>query len=190
MTAPLTDAGSLAELAVAPIIGFAFGWVLERAGLGRAPILAGQFYGTDFTVFKVMFSALVTAMLGAFWLNWLGLLDLGLVYLPETFVAPQALGGAIFGAGFLVGGLCPGTSCVAAVAGRLDGLAVVAGMVIGVLAFNLGYDWIAAFYTSTPLGAVTLTDLAGVSRGVGVAVVTVAALAGFAVCARLERARR
>ena len=55
--------------------------------------------------------------------------------------------------------------------------------------FNLAFDWLAGFYASTALGAVTLTDLAGVSRGVGVAVVTVVALAGFAVCARLERAR-
>ena len=68
-----------------------------------------------------MFTALVTAMLGAFWLDRIGFLDLRLVYMPETFVIPQAVGGALFGAGFLLGGLCPGTSCVAAATGRLDG---------------------------------------------------------------------
>ena len=105
---------------------------------------------------------------------------------------PQALGGVLFGAGFLAAGLCPGTSCVAAAAGRLDGLGVIAGMLIGVAAFNTVFRSLANFYTSTPLGAVTLTDLAGVSRGIGVAVVTLAALAGVRAGAahRAERASK
>lgn len=192
MNAPLAETGVLGSTGVllsAPIIGFAFGWFLERGGLGSARKLAGQFYLTDLTVFKVLFSALLTAMLGAFWLDRLGLLDLSLVYLPETYVLPQAVGGALFGAGFLVGGLCPGTSCVAAAAGRLDGVAVIGGMLAGVLAFNLAFDSLAPFYESTPLGAVTLTDLADIPHGVGVAIVTACALAGFAVAARIERGR-
>lgn len=190
MNAPFGETGILSAtgvLLMAPLIGFAFGWFLERGGLGNARKLAGQFYLTDLTVFKVMFSALLTAMLGAYWLDRMGLLDLQLVYLPETFVAPQAVGGVLFGAGFLISGLCPGTSCVAAAAGRLDGLGVVGGMFAGVVLFNLSFDWLAGFYESTALGSVTLADLAGVSRGVGVAVVTLVALAGFAVASRIER---
>lgn len=193
MMGPFSETGVLdafGTLLAAPVIGLAFGWFLERGGLGNARKLAGQFYLTDLTVFKVMFSALVTAMLGAFWLDKLGLLDLSLVYVPETFVGPQALGGVLFGAGFLVGGLCPGTSCVSAASGRLDGLAVVAGMFGGVVVFNLAYDWIAGFYMSGALGSVTLADLAGVSRGTAVAVVTAMALAGFAGAELLERGRR
>jgi rhodanese-related sulfurtransferase len=179
---PLTETGWFGPsgaLLAAPLIGFAFGWFLERGGLGSAPKLAGQFYLTDLTVFKVMFSALLTAMLGAFWLDRLGLLQLDLVYLPETYVLPQALGGMVFGAGFLVAGLCPGTSCVAAAAGRRDGLGVMAGMLLGVLIFNVGFAWIAPLYSATPLGAVRLTDLAHTTLGVGIAVVTGAALVGF-----------
>jgi uncharacterized protein len=189
---PLSETGSvgpLATLIAAPVIGFAFGWFLERGGLGHAPKLAGQFYFTDFTVFKVLFSALLTAMLGAFWLDWLGLLDLDLVYLPETFVLPQAAGGVLFGAGFLLGGLCPGTSCVAAASGRLDGAAVIGGMLLGVVAFNVAFEWIAPFYNSTPLGAAAFPELLGISRGAGVALVTAVALAAFAAVARFERQR-
>jgi len=189
---PLTETGWLGPwgaLAVAPAIGFAFGWFLERGGLGSAPKLAGQFYLTDLTVFKVMFSALVTAMLGAFWLDWAGVLDLDRVYLPETFALPQAAGGVLFGVGFLVAGLCPGTSCVAAAAGRRDGIGVIVGMLAGVWLFNVAFDWIAPFYSSTPLGAVRLTDLAGVTRGTGVAAVTAMALAGFMLAGRMERRR-
>ena len=190
MNAPLSETGTIGPLAVlviAPVIGFAFGWFLERGGLGEARKLAGQFYFTDLTVFKVLFSALVTAMLGAFWLDRFGLLDLDLVYLPETFVIPQGLGGVLFGAGFLVAGLCPGTSCVAAATGRLDGLGVIAGMLAGIVLFNAAFDRIARLYESTPLGAVAFTDLIGISRGAGVAMVTALALAGFAVIARFER---
>jgi uncharacterized protein len=168
-------------LMAAPLIGFAFGWFLERGGLGSARKLAGQFYFTDLTVFKVMFSALVTAMLGTFWLDRFGLIDLSVVYLPETFVWPQLVGGALFGAGFLVAGLCPGTSCVAAAAGRGDGLAVVGGLVFGVLLFNISYEHLAGFYSSGALGSVTLGDLTGASRGVMVAAVTMVALGAFAI---------
>ncbi len=191
MSAPLSETGILGTagaLAAAPAIGFAFGWFLERGGLGSARKLAGQFYLTDLTVFKVLFSALVTAMLGAFWLDRIGVLDLGLVYLPETWVAPQAIGGLLFGAGFLAAGRCPGTACVAAATGRLDGLAVMAGMLIGILLFNASYDVIAPFVDSSPLGAVTLTQLARVPASVGVGVITIAALAGFWLAPRIERA--
>src|SRR5207253_7483606 len=129
MTAPLSEYGLLGTrgaLGFGVAIGVAFGWCLERAGLGSARKLVGQFYGTDLTVFKVLFTAIVTAMLGAFWLGRFGVLDLANVYVPETYWLPQLAGGLLFGAGFVVAGLCPGTSCVAAATGRIDGVAVVA----------------------------------------------------------------
>ena len=93
MRAPFFEFGAFGNrgaLVAAVLIGIAFGWCLERAGMGSARKLAGQFYLTDLTVFKVMFSAIVTAMLGAFWLGRLGVLDLSRVYVPETFVAAAA----------------------------------------------------------------------------------------------------
>lgn len=190
---PLAETGWLGQsgaLLAAPLIGFAFGWCLERGGLGSAPKLAGQFYLTDLTVFKVMFSALLTAMLGAFWLDRAGLLQLDLVYMPDTYLLPQAIGGIVFGAGFLVAGLCPGTSCVAAATGRRDGVAVMLGMVIGVTIFNAAFTWIAPLYSATPLGAVRLTDFAGITYGVGVAAVTGVALAGFVASTYVARSTR
>ncbi|HLJ50549.1 MAG TPA: YeeE/YedE thiosulfate transporter family protein [Bryobacteraceae bacterium] len=186
MITPLRPEGALVA---APLLGVAFGWLLERGGLGSAPRLAGQFYLTDLRVFKVMFSALVTAMLGAFWLDRFGFIDLRLVELPETFLLPQALGGALFGVGFLIAGLCPGTSCVAAAAGRLDGLGVVGGMLGGVVLFNGSFPWVERFYQSTARGAMTLSDVMPVPRGLVVAMVTAAALGGFVVAERLERRR-
>ena len=124
-------------LIVALAIGIAFGFALERAGLGSARKLAGQFYFTDFTVMKVMMTAIAVAMLGSFWLGRLGVIDLASVYVPETSLVPQIAGGAIFGLGFLIAGLCPGTSCVAAATGRGDGLATMGGMFAGILIAGL-----------------------------------------------------
>lgn len=192
MIAPFFETGAFGArgaIAAALVIGIAFGWCLERAGMGSARKLAGQFYLTDLTVFKVMFSAIVTAMLGTFWLGRLGLLDLSRVYVPETFVAPQLVGGIVFGVGFVVGGLCPGTSCVAAVTGRGDGIMLLGGMFFGVLATGLGFARIADFFSSTPRGALTLPQVLHLPYGVAVAGVVAMALAGFQVAERLERRR-
>jgi len=167
------------ELAVAVGLGVAFGWTLERAGLGSAPKLAGQFYGTDLSVFKVMFTALVTAMLGAFWLGRLGLLDLARVAVPETFWGAQLAGGLVFGLGFALAGLCPGTSCVAAASGRGDGVAVMLGLLGGVLATGFAFPVLAPLVTAGSRGPLTLPALFGVPHGVMAGVVTVVALAGF-----------
>ena len=183
MMAPFTEGSLLA----AAIVGIGFGVALERAGLGSAPKLAGQFTLTDFTVFKVMFTAIITAMLGAFWLSRLGVLDLARVYVPETFLAPQLVGGLVFGAGFALAGLCPGTSCVSAATGRGDGLAVVGGFFAGVSIIGTALPSIAGFYRSTPRGTLLLPDVFGVPYGMVVFAIAVIALLGFVAAEKIER---
>lgn len=175
----LSDAGP-GGLMVALGVGIAFGWCLERAGLGSARKLAGQFYGRDFTVLKVMFTAIVTAMLGVFWLGELGMIDPALIYVPPTWLVPQAVGGALFGIGMVAGGLCPGTSCVAAAAGRRDGLAVMGGMLGGILLFAAAFPLFDGLYGSTPMGTFTLPDLLRIPSGAVVGAVVAMALGAFA----------
>ena len=175
------------SLVVAFGIGIAFGWTLERAGLGSARKLVGQFDLTDLTVFKVMFSAIVTAMLGVFWFSRLGVLDLSRLYVPETFLVPQVAGGLIFGAGFALAGLCPGTSCVAASTGRGDGAMVVAGMFTGVLLTGLFFSPFQEFYARGARGALTWPQLLGVPYGTVVFLVVLMAIAGFLIAERVER---
>jgi uncharacterized protein len=171
-------------------IGVAFGWTLERAGLGSARKLVGQFYLTDFTVFKVMFSAIVTAMLGVFWLGRLGLVDIAAIYVPETFILPQLAGGLVFGVGFVVAGLCPGTSCVAAATGRGDGLATVGGLLAGVLAAGMAFPRFASFYGTTARGVWQWPRVLGLPDGVVVFLVVVLALGAFRVVDRIEARHR
>jgi len=189
MIAPLYDYGLVGEgagLWIALAIGIAFGWCLERSGMGSARKLAGQFYLTDLTVFKVMFSAIVTAMLGVFWLGWLGVVNVSRIYVPETFILPQLVGGIVFGIGFAIGGLCPGTSCVSAATGRVDGLMVVLGMFAGVLVTGVLFSSLEPFYNSTPRGQLTLPTLFHLPYGVVALAVVLVALGGFRVAELLE----
>jgi uncharacterized protein len=190
MIAPLMIDGQLGAAgasASAVALGLAFGWLLERGGLASARKLAGQFYLTDLTVLKVMFSAILTAMLGVFWLSRLGMLDLARVYVPPTYLVPQALGGLAFGVGFVTAGLCPGTSCVAAASGRQDGLAVVAGLLAGVLLFGELFERLRGVYERTAMGPLTLPELLQVPRSVAVAGVVALALAAMRGAEWIER---
>ena len=176
----------MTDLLLPLAVGVGFGIALERAGLGSARKLTGQFYLTDLTVFKVMFTAIVTAMLGLFWLSSIGIVDLDAIAIPETYLRPQIAGGLVFGAGFALAGLCPGTSCVAAASGRGDGLAVVIGLFTGVLAAGLALPLFADFYDSDARGVWTLPSLLHVSYGTAVLIVVIVALAGFVAAERLE----
>jgi hypothetical protein len=169
------------------VIGIAFGFTLERAGLGNARKLTGQFFLTDLTVFKVMFSAIVTAMLGLFWCSRLGWVDLNALALPETYLRPQLAGGLIFGAGFALAGLCPGTSCVAAASGRGDGLAVVGGLFAGVLGAGLSFPLFVDFYDSDARGAWTLPSLLHLPYGAVVLAISIVAIVGFLAAEAIER---
>jgi len=189
-SAQLPYLGAGAGLPVALLLGIGFGWFLERGGMGSARRLAAVFYGRDMAVIKLMFSAILTAMLGAFWLSRLGVIDLAAVWLPATYIAPQAVGGLVFGVGFVTAGLCPGTGCVAASSGRRDGLALIAGMILGVFLFDEAFPLLAGFYESAGIGPATLASVTGLSTGTIVLAVTLIALAGFALAERIERSTR
>jgi rhodanese-related sulfurtransferase/uncharacterized membrane protein YedE/YeeE len=139
---PIAFATEEFRLLTGIIIGFGFGFVLERAGFGNARKLAGQFYLNDMTVFKVMFTAILVAMVGVFGLASVGLVDLSLLWINPTFIPAQAVGGFLLGIGFIMSGLCPGTSLVSMVSGRIDGWVTFAGIFLGIALFTLTVDWV------------------------------------------------
>jgi hypothetical protein len=175
------------SLIVAVLIGFGFGFFLERAGFGSARKLSAQFYLIDLAVFKVMFTAIVTAMLGVFYLSWMGFMDLSLVYLSTTYLVPQLLGGALLGFGFVVGGYCPGTSVVGMATGRVDALVYGAGLMAGIFVFGEAYPFIEGFMYSTDMGTITLPQLFGVPYGLVMLVIVLIALLGFWAAPSIER---
>ena len=183
MTAPLYKYGVFgdeASLVVAFLIGIGFGFFLERAGFGNARKLMGQFYLTDMAVFKVMFSAVVTAMLGVTYLAWIGWLDLSLIYYVPTWWIALVLGGLLMGIGFVMGGYCPGTSVVSMATGRIDGLVYVGGFTAGTVSFAVAYPLFKTLLTAGDLGTLTLPGVFGLSWGTVAFAVVLVAIAGFA----------
>jgi len=176
-----------ASLAVAFLIGIAFGFFLERAGFGSARKLVAQFYLTDLAVFKVMFTAILTAMVGTTLLSWAGVLDLSLVHLVPTYWVAQVVGGLLLGVGFVVGGYCPGTSVVSMASGRIDGLVFVLGFAAGTLGFALAFPLLTGLYTAGDLGEKTLPETLGLPHGVLVLGVVLVALGGFKAATWVER---
>lgn len=167
------------SLVIAFIIGIGFGWFLERAGFGTAKKLAAQFYFTDLTVFKVMFTAIVTAMLGIYFLSVFGMMDISQVTVIDTYLVPQVVGGLILGVGFVVGGYCPGTSMVACSTGKIDGLIYVIGVFLGTFIYGEVYPLIENFANMTHLGKVLLPNYFNISYGVLVFAVVLMAIGGF-----------
>jgi len=182
MSAPFYKLGAFgdeASLIVAFLIGIGFGFFLERAGFGSAKKLVSQFYLNDLSVFKVMFTAIVTAMLGVTYLSWAGFLDLSLLYLVPTYWVAQVVGGLLLGVGFVVGGYCPGTSIAATATGKVDGLVFVLGFAAGTLAFALAFPLVKGLYTAGDLGTKTLPQVLGVPYGMLVFGVVLMAVFGF-----------
>jgi uncharacterized membrane protein YedE/YeeE len=175
------------SLLIAFFVGVAFGFFIERGGLGNSRKLAAQFYLTDLTVFKVMFTAIITAMLGIFWFGWMGILDVSLLYVNPTYLLPQLVGGLVFGMGFVIGGLCPGTSCVALSTGKIDGIFVLGGIFFGIFLFGETYHYFYDFLYSSASGTVTLPQMLGLPHGIIVFIVVLMALLGFMGAGYLEK---
>lgn len=169
------------------LIGAAFGYVLEQAGFSSSRRLAGLFYGYDFTVLRVFFTAAITAMAGVLVLGWAGLLDLDFIYVNPTFLGPAVVGGAIMGLGFILGGYCPGTSVCAAAIGKKDALAFVAGGFLGVALYGEAYPAVKGFANSGALGPIKVYDSLGVSRGLFALLLVWGALAAFAATSWIEK---
>ncbi len=178
--APVFEQGSEVNLIAALLIGIAFGWILESAGFSSSKKLAGVFYGYDFVVIKVFFTAAVTAAAGLLILNQLGLLYFEDVWMPTTYIVPTIIGGVIMGVGFVTGGFCPGTSVCAAAIGKIDAWAFMGGILLGIFFYSFTYESIwEPIRNSTKLGKVKIGDLIGLSEGMAVFAFLLFALFSF-----------
>lgn len=174
-------------LVVAFFVGIGFGFSLERAGFGSARKLTAQFYLNDWSVLKVMFTAVVVASVGFWWLVSLGVLDLTVTYINPTFLLSQIIGGLIMGLGFTIGGYCPGTSCVATATGRLDGLMYLGGVVFGILVYSLAEPLFNGLMNATAMGEYYVWQWLHVAPGVVVLIAVLMAVGAFTLATVVER---
>lgn len=171
---------------IAIIIGIAFGFILEQAGFGSSRKLAGVFYGYDFVVLRVFFTAAITAMLGLIFMNYFGVIDISMVYVNPTFVWATIIGGVIMGVGFVVGGFCPGTSLAGAATGKIDAMFFIGGILLGVFIFAEFYPVFEPLHTSSALGPVKIYNTLGMSQGLFAFLLIIVAVVAFYVTRRIE----
>lgn len=184
---PLSNISNEINLLIAFIIGIGFGFVLEQAGFSSSRKLAGMFYGYDITVLKVFFTAAITAMLGLFLFNYMGIIDMSIVYVNEYYIYSAIVGGVIMGAGFIIGGFCPGTSVCAAAIGKIDAMWFIGGSIIGVFIFGETFSLWENLYKATPLGPVKVSETLGLSSGIFGLIVIVMAVVMFWIGERAEK---
>lgn len=168
------------------ILGIGFGYILEQAGFSSARKLAGVFYGYDFVVLRVFFTAGITAMTGLMFLGYLGWVDLSLLYVNPTYLYSAIIGGVIMGFGFIMGGYCPGTSFVGAVIGKVDAMVFIIGSIIGIFLFGHFYNTLEPLYTGSFLGNIYIYDSLGISKSWFAFILVIVALIAFMLTQMIE----
>jgi uncharacterized membrane protein YedE/YeeE len=167
------------------LFGFLFGVLLHRGGVTDYNVIVKQFLFRDFTVLKVMFTAIVVGGVGVFILHGQDLTNWHIK--PATMLA-VVLGAVLFGIGMVIYGYCPGTGVAAIGAGKLDALAGFFGMLVGGIAYAFSYDWIAAnILPVADLGKKRLPELSTLPEWVWYAGLVVLAACIFALVARFEK---
>lgn len=166
----MTDSESVVKLKLesskfiqAMVFGFIFGFLLQKGGVAKYHILMGQLLLQDFTVIKVMMSAIVVGMVGVYFLYKLDLIKL---HLKPTRLGSNIIGGLIFGVGFALLGYCPGTAAAAIGQGNGDALFGVGGLILGSYLFaELSGKLKDTIEKWGDLGEITIPDLLKVPHG-------------------------
>ena len=190
MTAPLIPLQHIPEAwnnVIALLLGMGFGFSLESSGFSSSRKIMGTFFGYDFVVLKVFFTAAITAMAGIIYFDYMGWMDASLLYINPYYVYSAILGGLIMGLGFSLGGFCPGTSFCGAAIGKIDALLFTVGLFLGVFVFSEMYGLFEGIYNSHNLGASMIYDLIGMKESVFAALLIIAAIAMFAGASWVEK---
>ena len=137
------------QLAMGLMVGIVFGFLLQKGGVTKYDVILGQLLLVDFTVVKIMLSAIITGTIGVHLLISLGMAQL---HPKSGSVGASVIGGLIFGVGFAILGYCPGTVGGAVGHGYLDALF---GGVVGIL---IGTGLFAALYPRLEAGVLHKGD--------------------------------
>lgn len=166
MIGPIISSGIVSPMwdnIFAVLLGMGFGFALEASGFSSSRKIIGTFFGYDFVVVKVFFTAAIVASMGLLYLSYFGLVDYSQLYIQPRFLAGAIVGGVIMGVGFAMGGFCPGTSLCAAAVGKLDGIVFLGGMFIGVFLFSESFPLWQNLYNSGSQGSKMINDAFGIS---------------------------
>lgn len=174
---------SARQLVLALVFGIAFGFLLQKGGVARYEVLMGQFFLTDFTVIKVMLTAIIVGMLGIFSLRALGLVEL---HVKPTHYAANIVGGLLFGVGLGLLGYCPGTGVAALGQGNCDAIAGIIGLMAGSYLYAETSGYVASTIQKIgSRGEITLPELLGIRLSIFLAAFVPALVLALFALARL-----
>jgi uncharacterized protein len=170
--------GSGRDLVLGALTGLIFGFLLQKGGVTRYRVLMGQFLLKDWTVAKIMGTAILVGGIGVYTMRALGM-DVPLHVRP-AMVWGSLLGGVIFGVGMAVLGYCPGTSVGAMGDGSRHAIFGVAGMIVGAAVYAESYAWFRdRVLQPANWGEITLSGLLDVPPLLVLAVLVVAGIGFF-----------
>jgi hypothetical protein len=172
---------------IALVLGMVFGIVMEGSGFSSSRKIVGLFYGYDFTVLRVFFTATLTTAIGLIYFDFMGWINMDLVYIHPTYVTAAIVGGVLMGLGFVMGGYCPGTSFIAVGIGKIDAMVFTAGLMVGIFIFSEAFSFLEGIYNGSYLGNVTVSEVLGMSPELFVFLFTVVAVIAFYVTTLIRR---
>ncbi len=158
---PITGTNALV---LAVVFGFAFGWLLHRGRVADYNTIIGQFLFRDFTVLKVMLTAIVVGGIGVFVLVQMGYAKF---HIKPADLMAITLGAGLFGIGMVLYGYCPGTAVAAIGAGSVHALIGAFGMIVGGILYALSFDWVSqAILPVWAMGKLQLPHMLGIGAPV------------------------
>ncbi len=187
---PLIPQGLIAggwDFVIALLLGIAFGFILEASGFSSSRNIAGVFYGYNFVVLRVFFTAVLVCMVGLMYFHYMGWIDYNLIYVLPTFPQPMILGAVIMGFGFISAGFCPGTSYTAMAIGKIDGFVFTAGLFLGIFIFSEAFPLFEDFYYKGNMGNITIGEFLGISNQLVTFIFVIVALVAFYVTWLIEK---
>lgn len=176
------------ELAQGALVGLIFGFLLQKGRVTRADVILNQFLFRDFTVLKVMLTAIVVGAIGI----W-GMLQFGMIenlHVKNATLYGNAVGGLIFGIGMAILGYCPGTGVAAIGDGSRHAVFGLLGMIVGAAVYAEAHSWMNAHLNKLfDMGKATMPSATGLSPWWFIAALLVVAFGVFAAIERVEHRR-
>ncbi|TWU51247.1 YeeE/YedE thiosulfate transporter family protein [Rubripirellula reticaptiva] len=158
----VVESAPIKQLILGLAFGVIFGFLLQKGGVAKYHVLIGQLLLTDYTVVKVMLSAVIVGSVGIHFMQRAGLIEM---HIKPTRYASNIIGGLLFGIGFAFSAYCPGTGAAALGQGNLDAIAMVIGMIGGSYMFAEMSGWIGRCIDPIgDRGKLTLHDILPMNR--------------------------
>lgn len=187
---PLIPQGLIAggwDFVIALLLGMAFGFIMEASGFSSSRNIAGVFYGYNFVVLRVFFTAVLVCMVGLSYFGYMGWIDMDMIYVLPTFPAPMILGAVIMGLGFVMAGFCPGTSYTAMAIGKIDAWIFTAGLFLGIFIYSETYYLYEGFANLDTMGNKTIGEFFGISNQLFTFIFILIAIVAFYVTWLIEK---